>query len=162
MKLLGAVLILSGSGHACLRYLTAVRRERQALRELAAALELLARGVRTRLLSLPRLMERRGQGAFADGFFTRVLAEGERDTPLERRWREAAETLPLRPQERETLARTADAFGETEEGVVASLLSAAQELRGALAAREREACAERRLALTLCLGGGTLLTVMLL
>lgn len=162
MKLLGAALILTGSGLACMLRLTAARRERQALRELSAALELLARGIRTRLLPLPRLMERRGLGRCADAFFARVLAPASDDAPLARRWREAAETLPLRPRERETLARAAEAFGETEEGVVASLLSCAQELREAGAARESELREARRLVPTVCFGGGVLLVVLLL
>lgn len=162
MKLLGAALILTGSALACTHRLTSARRERQALRELSSALELLARGIRTRLLPLPRLMERRGLGRCADDFFTRVLAETPDGAPLARRWCAAAETLPLRPRERETLARASEAFGETEEGVVASLLSCAQELREAARARESELREARRLVPTVCFGGGAMLIVLLL
>lgn len=162
MKLLGAVLILSGSTLVCLHRLADARRERQVLRELAAALELLAHGVRTSLLPLPRLMERRGQGEFADDFFARVLALRESGAPLDCCWRETAQTLPLRPQERCTLLHAADAFGQSEEGVVSVLFECARELRAALTVHRSEAVQSKRLTLTLCFGGGVLLVVMLL
>lgn len=162
MKLLGAVLILTGSTLAATHRLSEERRERQALRELAAALELLAHGIRTSLLPLPRLLERRGGGDIADGFFARVLSARGEGASLGELWRAAAQTLPLRAQERETLARAADVFGETEEGVTAVLLECARSLREAETVRRGEAAASQRLTLTLTLGGGVLLTVMLL
>lgn len=162
MKLLGAVLILAGSSLTAMYRLAEGRRERQALRELAAALELLAHGVRTSLLPLPRLMERRGGGTFADGFFAHILTAWGEGASLGERWRAAAEMLPLRARERETLARAADAFGESEEGITAVLLDCARSLRESEAVRRDEAAASQRLTLTLALGGGVLLTVMLL
>lgn len=161
MKLLGATAILAGSTLAATRRLAEGRRERQTLRELAAALELLAHGVRTSLLPLPRLMERRG-GGIADEFFARVLTACADGTSLGICWRAATQTLHLRAAERETLARAADAFGETEEGVVAVLLDCARSLREAETVRSHEAMQSQRLTLALALGCGILLTVMLI
>jgi len=164
MKLLGAALILSGSLLVRTRLLLARRRERQALRESIAALEYLSRELSCSLLPLPRLLERRGLGAYADGLFSHTLAlhAADGDVPLALCWRAAAERLPLAAAERETLARTAEAFGGTEESALAALRGGISALRAALAERRREERQSGRLTGALCLSGGALLVILLL
>lgn len=164
MRLLGAALILSGSLLVYARLLYTRWRERQALRESIAALEYLSRELSCSLLPLPRLLERRGLGAYADGLFSQTLAlhAADGDVPLADCWRAAAERLPLAAPEQETLARIAEAFGGTEEGALAALRGGVSALRAALAERQREERKSGRLAGALCLSGGTLLVILLL
>lgn len=163
MKLLGAVLILSGSLLVRARLLLTRRRERQALCEIIAALEYLARELRSSLLPLPRLLERRGLGAYADEFFSQTLTlhTADGDIPFALCWREAAARLPLAAPERETLLRTAEAFGGEEESALAALRGGISALRAALEGRQVEERRNGRLTGALCLSGGMLLVILL-
>lgn len=164
LRLLGAALVLSGAGALHWRISDTRRQELRALRETAAALEVLARGVQASLAPMPRLLAARGGGEYADAFFDRVrhlLAEEEQ--PLDVCWRRAAEEmLSLGPRERGILAALGAALGGEEESVLRALRSTAQELRSALLEKEAARRQESRLAGTLCLGGGMLTVILLL
>lgn len=164
MKALGAALLLGGAALLCRALLADRRRERDTLRALAAALEGLEREVRVSLVPMPRLLARRGWGRYADAFFASVLAlrEAQSERSLPDCWRAAAHSLPLSPQERESIARPADALGGEEEDLLRALHASAQELRAALVSRETESARERRLIPALCFSLSLLVTVLLL
>lgn len=164
LKLAGAALIAGGALMIRQRLLLAGKRERETLDDLAAALACLERGVRTSLRPLPRLLEERGIGRYADEFFERVLAAraADADRPLSDCWREAARRLALSARERETLARVSDAFGGEEEGLLSALHGALEELNAARRERARTAREDARLINAVCLSAGTLLTILLI
>lgn len=163
MKLLGAMLLLGSAGLLCRTELAQRRREREALRALAAALESLERGVRVSLAPLPCLMEQCGEGIAGD-FFSAVLsrAREEPDVSLPALWRAETHSLPLSPRERECLARPALAFGGEEEDLLRALRDCAAELRASLAERERAAAGESRLIATLSFSLSILFAILLI
>lgn len=164
LKLFGAVLVLSGTGALHWRISDARRQELRALRETAAALEALARGVQASLAPMPRLLAVHGSGKYADAFFDRVrhLLAAEEEQPFCVCWRLAAEGLPLAPREREIIVSLGAALGGEEESVLRALQSTVQELRSALLEKETARRQESRLAGTLCFGGGLLTVILLL
>ncbi len=162
MKLLGAMLILCGAALQCRVLLAARKRERDALRQFSAALEGLERSVRASLTPLPRLIERRGAGQYADAFFSAVLARLREGAPLPDGWREAAALAPLAERERAVLSCLADAFGGDEDDLLRALRAASQSLRDALHEREHDSAREGRLVTTLCFSLSLLITILLI
>ena len=122
----------------------------------------LAQSVRATLTPFPTLLEGLSHEDGAGTFFTSVRAGLSCGQTLANAWRAAARTLPLAEREKETVAALGGALGGEEESVCAALTHAARELSDAersLFARSRE---EGRVMTALCLGGGTLLGILLL
>lgn len=163
MKLLGTFLLLAGAMQLRAAALGGARRERRALRDLIAAMEHLRRGVQSLRSPLPELLSCCGLGVYADRFFAQILdGRGQDgDRPLPDCWREAVGALPLGVREKETLVRAADALGGDEEGLLRALDGTAEELRGALHAREAGSAREDRVTTALCLSFGILAAVLL-
>lgn len=164
MKLLGAVLILCGAALHCITLFSLRRRQREALLQLSAAIEGLARELRVSLVPMPQLLARRGQGYYADAFFCTVLEKRQQraDAALPECWREAVQLLPLSKREQESLARPAAAFGGEEEDLLRALHTAAVELRASLSTLDRESAKSSRVIPALCFGSAILLTALLI
>ena len=158
----GASLVLCASILLRQSLLRRARLRRRTLRALSESFDALALAVRATLAPLPALLRDLSCMEEAAAFFRAVcggLADGK---PLDVCWREAALTLPLSERERELTAALGSALGGEEESVCAALLRTARELSEAervLGARARE---EMRVTTALCLGGGTLLSILLL
>lgn len=154
--LLAATLLLRGG------ILAEKRARRTALRELSAALSALARGIRLTLTPLPRLLSTIPCEGAARDFFSLVTAALARGETLSQSWDRASRALPLPTREGELLRALAPALSGDAESVCAALTLTARELSEAerlLAQRQRE---DERLATALCLGGGLLVSILLL
>lgn len=162
LHLTGAALLLAASILLRQSLLSRASVRRRTLRALAEGFLSLAQSVRATLTPFPALLEELSHEDGAGTFFTSVRAGLSRGQTLANAWRTAARTLPLAEREKETVAALGNALGGEEESVCAALTQAARELSDAersLFARSRE---EGRVMTALCLGGGTLLGILLL
>ena len=162
LHMTGAALVLCASLLLRRSILSRARLRRRTLRALAESLDVLARAVRATLAPFPALLRDLSCAEEAAGFFLAVREELARGKPLDVCWREAAGVLPLSERERAQLAALGSALGGEEESVCAALSREAREFSDAeraLSSRERE---EMRVTTALCLGGGTLLGILLL
>ena len=162
LHLMGAALLLMASILLRQSLLSQASVRRRTLRSLAEGFLSLAQSVRATLTPFPTLLEGLSHEDGAGTFFTSVRAGLSCGQTLANAWRAAARTLPLAEREKETVAALGDALGGEEESVCAALTHTARELSDAersLFARSRE---EGRVMTALCLGGGTLLGILLL
>lgn len=162
LKGLGCALLLAASLFLRRGVLAEKRARQTALRDMSAALSSLARSIRLTLLPLPRLLRLLPCEGAAQEFFSAVTCSLAQGNTLTQSWDESAQSLPLPARERELISALAPALCGDAESVCAALTLAVQELseaEGMLARRQRE---DERLATALCLGGGTLMSILLL
>ena len=162
LHLTGAALLLAASALLRRAILSRARQQRQTLRVLSDGFLSLAQAVRATLTPFPALLETVPREGAAGMFFSSVRALLSRGETLSDAWRTAAEALPLSERERELTAALGSALGGEEESVCDALSRTARELSRSertLGAQERE---EMRVTTALCLGGGTLLGILLL
>ena len=160
--LTGAGLLLAASLLLRQALLSRAGLRRRTLRSLAESFFSLARDVHLTLTPLPALLHELGYAEEAEPFFGAVREGFLRGETLPAVWQTAAKDLPLSERERASVAALGSALGGEEESVCAALTHTAQELSDAeqaLFARSRE---DGRVMTALCLGGGTLLGILLL
>ena len=154
--ILGAVLWLQRSFH-----LRTLLRQRT-LRALSGAFLALESAVRLTLTPLPALLRHLSCEPEAAGFFEGVTANLARGEPLASAWEHAAKTLPIAARERETVSALGHALGGDEESVCAALAQASRTLAGMERALAEEDRQRAQITTAVCLGGGALLSILLL
>ena len=162
LRLTGAALLLGAAFLLRQDILARGRRRRDTLRALAGGFLALERAVRLTLSPLPALLHELSCAPEADAFFSAVSARLAAGQTLERAWREEAQRLPLDPREREAVALLGTALGGGEDGVCTALAQASELLAQQERALASAARAGARVTTALCLGGGTLLVILLL
>lgn len=160
--LTGAGLLLAASLLLRQALLSRAGLRRRTLRALAESFLSLARDVHLTLTPLPALLHELGYAEEAEPFFGAVREGLLRGETLPAVWQTAVKDLPLSERERASVAALGSTLGGEEESVCAALTRTAQELSDAersLFARSRE---DGRVMTALCLGGGTILGILLL
>lgn len=163
LKLMGSGCVM-GAGVWLLRNITVEERRRTAvLRDLEAALEVMADEIRINRTPMPRLLLKAGTGRCGEvmDFFMAVRMDS-RTRGLSAAWRGAAAALPLPEQEKQALAGLGGCLTGDEEQICRGLLTVSQQLGCALK-RQRETAAERgKRSAALCLSGAALMIILLI
>ena len=157
----GAGICCVVGGGLCLRkqLVSQWRQERRLLLELARNLRFLESGIRVCRDPVPRLLQQ-----LHTPFSLAVLQHlAEQEEPnLSRSWRETAQTLPLKAEEREWLAAAGESLTADAQNACQTLLRTA-ELLERVAEEERQALEQReRVCTALCFSGSSLLVLLLL
>lgn len=162
LRLTGAALLLGAGVLLWQMFLARELRTRRTLRALAYAFSALAQAVRLTLAPLPELLRTISCGEEARRFFDAVLEGLARGETLSAAWRLSAAALPLGERERDAAAALGNMLDGGEETVCAALTQTAQTLEDAERALAAAAPQRGRVTTALCLGGGTLLAIVLL
>ena len=160
LRWLGAGLILGAGLLARRTVLETARAEQQTRLELSSAFETMEGEIRLLLTPLPTLL-RRGYGAKADAFFTRVT-DALRSTDLPLAWRSAAAELLLSPEEQAAVAELGVRLCGGEESVCAALTLAAAQLRKRYEETEQKRPENERLSTSMLISVSLFLILLLL
>lgn len=161
-RLTGAVLILAASFLLRQSLLASAARRKRTLRSLAHALTAIEYSVRLTLAPLPVLLREAHVSGEVRRLFDRVAAALACGEPLESAWRDAVRELPLSAREREMAASLGSALGGEEESVCTALAQASRTLAGMERALAEEDRQRAQITTAVCLGGGALLSILLL
>lgn len=162
LRLTGAALLIGASLLMQGELIARERERRRTLRALSDAFLALEHAVRLTLTPLPALLRTLSCEGAARRFFDAVLEGLARGETLPAAWRRSAAALPLGEREREAAAALGEMLDSGEETVCTALAQTSRtlaEMEGALAAAAPQ---RSRVTAALCLGGGTLLVIVLL
>ena len=163
LKGVGVACVLGGGFLARWYGVTALRRQEEALEELTALLERMAREIRMTRMPLPRLLSCLAQeGRYTGGRFAAAAEAAGLGGDPEHAWRQTARTLPLPPLSRRITAELAPGLMGDEEGVCRAVLLTCQALYGQLSRLREERPAREKRTTALCLSGAALLVILLI
>ena len=160
LRWLGAGLILCGGLLTRRTLLATDRRAQRTRRALTAAFETMEAEIRLLLTPMPTLLHR-SYGAEADAFFGQASRELRHGKSLATAWRDAADMLPLPPEERESIAALGARLGGSEEGVCAALSLTASALRKRYEEIESARPQKERLTTSICVSISLFLAILL-
>lgn len=158
-KLLGGGLVLLGTGWLCWRESRRSRQETERLRQLAAALEQMAVGIRTQQRTLPWLLRQEARRPLVWPLFCAVLKELDAGQALQAAWEKVLS--PLTPPEAGQLLQRVTLQGD-EARITGSLLTAAGQLTELARSREQARRQQEQLLWTAALSGAGLLVILLI
>lgn len=167
LKMLGAVLVVLGTGSLGVGAIGRMKREVQMLRAFITALEGMEREISFQLTPMPALfwgLATRNEEPLS-GFFatlSRAVEDlGEHD--LSQRWKEGLRALPLSQRTQELLGELGDVLGRYDaESQCHAIAHTREELATSLQKLEGEGVQKRKLYVTLALTVGALLVILLL
>ena len=163
-KLLGSLLILSGGLLGLWRQLADSRRSRRALSDLLRALGRLGEEIRMTRRPLPQLLEGVAAecGPEAGAFFQAAAGAARRGEGLGGAWRQGAEALPIRQEDRSALAALGAELHGDEEMVRRALEQTVRRLEKSAAAAEQRRLPEEKRVSALWLSAAALLVILLI
>lgn len=163
LKLLGSVCIVAAGGLTWYRVTREERRRTETLREMAAVLETMSHEIRLHRTPIPRLLRKAGNGRSREvtAFLAAVGLRCE-EWGVAEAWRQAAEQLPLPPQEKQLLVELGRCLQGDEQQVCRGLETAAALLDKSLEERRKTAAEGERRSTALCFSGAALLIILLI
>ncbi len=164
VKLVGSACILAGGFLARRTRLAALRRRREALRDLGAVLRRMAEAIRMARLPLPGLLSSLAPlcGGDVAAFLTGGAEAARRGGDLRGAWRRLAGELPLSEGDRAVVAALGDDLQGDEEQVCRALALAASELERSRERLEQDRQAEEKRTTALCFSSAALLVILLI
>ena len=161
LKLMGSALFLTSGILLRGALLGKNRQELSLLRETIHAIETLQQRLYATLLPLPDLLS--GLNSQKESLFFAEVCRRYQEDPdagIDHAWQSASAEIPLDAGERETLEHLADSFSAPEELLHRSFLSALEQLRRSLDAKEAGREKEERVTTALCFSASIVLLVL--
>ena len=133
------------------------------LRDLTAALEIMADEIRMNRTPMPRLLLKAGIGRGSEvmDFFAAVRMSGG-EMGFSAAWRRAAEALPLPEVEKQSFSELGNCLTGDEEQACRGLISVSQQLDRERKRRRESAAENGRRNAALCLSGAALMIILLI
>ena len=163
LKLMGSGCVMS-AGIWLLWKITGEERRRTAvLRDLAAALDIMANEIRMNRTPMPRLLLKAGAGRVGEvmDFFATVRMSGG-EMGFSAAWGRAAAALPLPELEKQSFSDLGHCLTGDEEQACSGLVSVSQQLDRELKRRRESAAENGRRNAALCLSGAALMIILLI
>lgn len=162
MKTAGTLSVLLGGLALRAALVRAGRDELGLLRALVASLTMLSQQISATLTPLPRLLRQGDWPREAEPFFLMILDGLDGGNTPEQSWRDAAQTMPLKENERALLAVPSTVLRGEEEQLLRALRASAEALEAAARERAARRGERERLITAVCVCGTLMLLLVIM